>query len=225
MLAFYLLGFTGLLLSGCSSMHSDNPDEAQSSMLFASLGGEKYATDNPHLSSHLRAINNYRPEQSASNPTQIVTAEPKVVSKPKAYPYDQKLSHEILAALISQDALKHAHIRVSGYYGDILIFGEVPDQQAVALAQNIASSFKQVKNIRTALTVGDNLPAAQRAEDSINNTQVKAEIAKLDIPHSHLQVATNANQVFIVGPLSAEQRQQVKGQLEQLGFIHAVYFF
>ena len=212
-LLLFLISVSSLLLSGCSTFDAGDP--------------YSYASNNEALSVHLKSLNNHtptsyaKPMASAASMTQTAQKE-----KPKSYPYDdQKLSHEVLAALISQDGLKNSHIRVSGYYGDILILGEVPNQEAVELAQNIASSFQDVKSIQTALTIGENLPKSQRSEDSIKNTRVKSEIAKLDIPHSHLQVVTNNNQVFIVGPLNPADKQQIQYQLESLTYIDAVYFY
>ena len=106
-----------------------------------------------------------------------------------------------------------------------MILVEVPNQDAVELAQNIAASFQGVKTIQTALTIGENLTKSQRSEDSIQNTRVKSEIAKLDIPHSHLQVVTNNNQVFIVGPVDPSDKQQIQHQLESLNSVDAVYFY
>ena len=228
MFALLLLGLSGALLSGCRHVNLEPGQESETqSLIFTSMDSHAYSTSDPALSAHLRAINDYRPTSHAQVQQKQKTASTtETQSKSKAYPADnQRLSNEILAALISQDDLKHAHIRVSGYYGNMLIFGEVPNEQAVQLAQNIASSFNKVKTVHTALRVGSNLSRAQRTEDSINNTEVKAEIAKLDIPHAHLQVATNANQVFIVGPLSQNDRTQLQHQLERLPFIDAVYFY
>ena len=191
------------------------------------MNSSSYGANNEALSVHLQYLNEHN-TQSYTKPSitagsSMQTAQEK---KPESYPYDdQKLSHEVLAALISQDGLKSSHIRVSGYYGDILILGEVPNQDAVELAQNIAASFQGVKTIQTALTIGENLTKSQRSEDSIKNTRVKSEIAKLDIPHSHLQVVTNNNQVFIVGPVDPSDKQQIQYQLESLNSVDAVYFY
>lgn len=228
MLALFLLSLSGLVLSGCQQLgHEPSQASETQSLVFTSIDSQAYSSNDPNLSAHLRSLNDYRPSTLA-NKQQVQPAPDRLVekAKPKVYrPDNQKLSNEILAALISQDDLKHAHIRVTGYQGDMLIFGEVPNEQAVQLAQNIASSFGKVKTVRTALRVGKNLPKTQQTEDSINNTEIKAEIAKLDIAHAHLQVSTNANQVFIVGPLSDADRLKVQDQLERLHFVDAVYFY
>ena len=169
----------------------------------------------PAISAHLRTVNQHAPvNQKPTSPTA------------RSYKYDnQKLSHEVLAALISQDTLKSAHIQVAGFHGDLLILGEVPDESSIQLAQNIASSFQDVKNLQTDLTVGKNLNIRQRAADSASNTQVKSEIANLGIPHSHLQILTNNNKVYIVGPVSKSDQLVIEQNLLALTNIDNVYFY
>lgn len=204
-----LLSLSVFLLTGCQMMDSK----------------PSYAANSDALTQHLQAVNAQRGLQSAKVDHDSQEHRTKLAKK-SHYSYDdQKLSHEVLAALISQDELKNAHIRVAGYHGDILILGEVPSQHSVELAQNIAASFQDVKSIKTALTVGDNIPAVLRAEDSLTNTTVKNEIAKLDVPHSHLQVVTNGRKTFIVGPLNVEDQSVIKQHLDTLDVIDAVYFY
>lgn len=204
-----LLPLSLLLLTGCQ-MFDNKPT---------------YSANNAALTQHLQNVNARNGIQSAKLQTHDTTTDTKTKKKAHYAYDDQKLSHEVLAALISQDELKNAHIRVAGYYGDILILGEVPSQHAVELAQNIAASFQDVKSIKTALTIGDNIPAGLRAEDSLTNTTVKNEIAKLDVQHSHLQVVTNGRKTFIVGPLNIDDQNTIKQHLGSLDVIDAVYFY
>lgn len=187
------------------------------SAIFLIISGcSMYDTESdPAISAHLRTVNQYAPvNQKPTSPTA------------RSYKYDnQKLSHEVLAALISQDTLKSAHIQVAGFHGDLLILGEVPDESSIQLAQNIASSFQDVKNLQTDLTVGKNLNIRQRAADSASNTQVKSEIANLGIPHSHLQILTNNNKVYIVGPVSKSDQLVIEQNLLALTNIDNVYFY
>ena len=170
----------------------------------------------PAISAHLRTVNQYATAPEAQKPK---------LSSSRSYKYDnQKLSHEVLAALLSQDALKSAHIQVAGFHGDLLILGEVPNESSVQLAQNIAASFQGVKNLQTDLTIGKNLDIRQRAADSASNTQVKSEIANLGIPHSHLQILTNNNKVYIIGPVSKSDQLVIEQNLLALTNVDHVYF-
>jgi osmotically-inducible protein OsmY len=187
--------------------------------LFLTMSGCRMVDtqSDPAISAHLRTVN-----QNAATPLNQKPVSPTA----KSYRYDnQKLSHEVLAALLSQDALKSAHIQVAGYHGDLLILGEVPNESSVQLAQNIASSFQDVKNLQTDLTVGKNLNIRQRAADSASNTQVKTEIANLGIPHSHLQILTNNNKVYIIGPVSNSDQLVIEQNLLALTNVDNVYFY
>ena len=72
------------------------------------MNSSSYGANNEALSAHLKSLNEHN-TQSYTKPSIIAgsnmqTAQEK---KPESYPYDdQKLSHEVLAALISQDGLK-----------------------------------------------------------------------------------------------------------------------
>jgi osmotically-inducible protein OsmY len=168
------------------------------------------------VAAHLRTVQQYANKSS-------VPVEKKTT---RSYRYDnQKLSHEVLAALLSQDALKTAHLQVAGYHGDLLILGEVRDEASIQLALNIASSFENVKNLRTDLTIGKNIDARQRAADSAVNTQVKSEISNLGVPHSHLHILTNNNKVYIIGPVSKRDQLVIEQNLLALTTVNQVYFY
>ena len=179
--------------------------------------------NNEALSAHLRNINKNSARLAKTQHTN--QAQPIAARKlPLGYD-DQKLSHEVLAALLSQDELRKSHIKVASYFGDILILGEVPNQQSIELTQNIAASFEHVKTIKTSLTVGENISQSQRALDSITNTKIKSVIAQLDIEHSHLNIMTNDNKVFVLGQLPKENQELIQKQLSSIPEIQGVYFY
>ena len=184
-------------------------------LLSGCQNGSVYIDDDEAMSERLRAMNADRiaPTQQAH-------------LSQGTYRYDnQKLSHEVLSALLSQDTLRTAHLQVAGYHGDLLILGEVPDEDSVLLAQNIAASFDRVKHIRTDLVVGKNLATEQRAQDSLANTQVKAAIAQTGVPHAHLHIITNNKKVYIVGPVSTKDKAVLERELLLLSHIQQVYFY
>ena len=200
---FVMLSACALLLTGCRNQ-------------------DVYIGDDSAMSDHLRAVNAH---SKMTHTAQVSPSSRPVVSRADYKYDDQKLSHEVLAALLSQDELKKSHIRVAGYHGDLLILGEVPSESSIILAQNIAASFDTVKSIQTDLVDGDNLPAGQRAADSLATTLVKTEIAKLDVPHAHLHIVTNNNKVYVVGPLSDKDKSQVQDQIMTMTNVDGVYFY
>ncbi|MEC8882852.1 MAG: BON domain-containing protein [Pseudomonadota bacterium] len=205
---FALILATGsLFISGC---HNQGPSD------------EHFENDEA-LSAHLRSINKNSARLAKvqqSTQAQSIAAN----NAPLEYD-DQKLSHEVLAALLSQEELRKSHIKVASYFGDILILGEVPDQKSIELAQNIAASFEHVKTIKTSLTIGENISQSQRALDSITNTKIKTAIAQLDIEHSHLNITTNNNMVFVLGQLPKENQDLIQKQLSNIPEIQGVYFY
>ena len=204
-----IIATASLFLSGCNNQRPSGV----------------YFEDNEALSAHLRSINKNSDrlaiaKAQQSPPAHLIAAK----NLPLEYD-DQKLSHEVLAALLSQDELRKSHIKVASYFGDILILGEVPDQKSIELAQNIAASFESVKTIKTSLTIGENISQSQRALDSIINTRIKSAIAQLDIEHSHLNIMTNDNKVYVLGQLPLESQALIQQQLGSIPEIQGVYFY
>lgn len=181
----------------------------------------RYYDDSSTLSAQLHSINSRPVAVSAIDTMPQHTAH----DDRKLRYDDQALSHEILAALISQQELKQAHIKVVSYFGDVLLVGEVPNQESMSLAQNITASFDHVKSIKSSLTVGQNLSQSQQAQDSITNTKIKATIAQLDIGHAHLNITTNNNRVFVLGPLTSEQQLLIQDHLSTVPEVQKVYFY
>ena len=183
----------------------------------------EYFENNEALSAHLRSINK---KSARIAKVQQSTQGHSIAAKNPSLKYDdQKLSHEVLAALLSQEELRKSHIKVASYFGDILILGEVPDQKSIELAQNIAASFEHVKTIKTSLTIGENISQSQRALDSMTNTKIKSAIAQLDIEHSHLNITTNNNTVFVLGQLPKENQELIQKQLSSIPEIQGIYFY
>ena len=199
---FLVLGV--LFISGCNQNGPSN----------------EYFDNDEALNAHLKSLNKKSARLAENN-----THSNALTSNATLKYDDQKLSHEILAALLSQEELRKSHIKVASYFGDILIVGEVSDQKSIELAQNIAASFEQVKTIKTSLTIGENLSQSQRALDSMTNTKIKTAIAQLDISHSHLNITTNDGKIFVLGPLSEDDQNLIQTKLSGIPEIQGVYFY
>jgi osmotically-inducible protein OsmY len=172
------------------------------------------------FSSYIENLNVDRFENTQSNTTSNPTLTPFIESQA-----DRTLNHEILSALISQDSLKSAHISVYSSSGNVLVLGEVPDQESAVIARNIIASIDNVQSIQTALTIGPTISRAQRTTDSITTTEVKTAIRKIDIPHKNLQVITHNNRVYIIGLVSYDDQRLITEHLTASGIYNLVLFY
>jgi osmotically-inducible protein OsmY len=144
----------------------------------------------------------------------------------RARPRDnQQLAHTVLGALLSDGSLNNSHIQVASYHGDLLVVGEVQNQANITQAQSILRETQGVKSVALELKPTKNNSVSQQAQDSRTTTKVRKKLQTLGITFSHLQVITNGGKVYLMGSVSAEEKQQITHALYQIQEVQSVQFF
>ena len=96
--------------------------------------------------------------------------------------------------------LESAHIVAVSFNGNVLLTGQVPNEDLRARAAQVAASVKNVKSVRNELTVGANSSFAARSADTLITAKVKSKLlTAANIKDSRVKVVTENGVVFLLG--------------------------
>lgn len=195
-----------LLLTGCNSKTANTRKQTISFHSTSTASNPMYQSDVSGVET--QTTRSYTPLRSRARPRD-----------------NQQLAHTVLGALLSDDALNNSHIQVASYQGDLLVVGEVQNQANIAQAQNILRETQGVKSVALELKPKQNNSISQQAQDSRTTTKVRKKLQTLGVSFSHLQVITNGGKVYLMGSVSAEEKQQISHALYQIQEVQSVQFF
>jgi osmotically-inducible protein OsmY len=98
------------------------------------------------------------------------------------------------------------HVNVTSYNRQVLLTGEVPNQQDKQLVEKIVSEVENVRNIVNELTVMGNSTLAQRASDTLVTSRVKANLVDArDLIASAFKVNTERGTVYVMGRVTQRE--------------------
>ena len=116
-----------------------------------------------------------------------------------AYVDDEAIEQKI-SALIGQNFGNTNHVNATSYNRNVLLTGEVQDENVKAEAQRLASTVKNVRAVVNELVVGPSSSLSSRTNDTAITTNVKAKFVNNKVfSINHVKIVTEAGIVFLLG--------------------------
>jgi len=114
---------------------------------------------------------------------------------------------EIKASQQLRKALnEEAHVNVTSYNLNVLLTGEVPNQEAKVEAENIVKATESVRNITNELVVGPKSSITDRGNDTYLTSKIKAKfVAEKDFAPNNVKIVTEASTVYLLGIVSTHE--------------------
>ncbi len=114
---------------------------------------------------------------------------------------------ELRAGSRLRDALgDRAHVNITSYNRQVLLTGEVPNENDKQLAEQIATKVENVKGIVNELAVRGNTSLAQRSSDTLVTGKVKASLVdEKDLYVGAFKVVTERGVVYLMGRVTQRE--------------------
>lgn len=96
--------------------------------------------------------------------------------------------------------LAQSHVNVTSFNGQVLLTGQVPDQNVKQEAENITTRTREVRKIHNELEVAGPTSAIVRTNDTYLTSRVKLQLlADKNVPGSRIKVVTENSTVYLMG--------------------------
>lgn len=110
------------------------------------------------------------------------------------------------AARIREHLGERVHINITSYNRQVLLTGEVPNEQDKQLAEQVVSRIENVRSITNELGVLGHSTLTQRSSDALVTGRVKANLIDAkDISSSAFKVVTERGVVYLLGRITARE--------------------
>jgi osmotically-inducible protein OsmY len=114
--------------------------------------------------------------------------------------------------LVTRDPLlrDNGHINATCYNGQLLLTGEVPDQQSSELLAQRAARLPRVRMVKNELTVGPVTDSATRTKDTATTSRVKSRLLSelgAGLAH-HIKVVTENGTVYLMGLVTRDEAER-----------------
>ena len=118
---------------------------------------------------------------------------------------------ELRAASRVREALgDRGHVNVASYNRQVLLTGEVPDEQAKQTAEQVAGRVENVKGVVNELTVRANSTLTERSNDTLITGKVKATIVDdSQLTINAFRVVTERGIVYLMGRVTQREANRV----------------
>lgn len=104
------------------------------------------------------------------------------------------------------DLDKRSNIEVNSFNGVILITGQVPDEELIAIATATAESVRNVRQVNNELQVRSNLSFATKISDSYLHKKVKLKLAQQsELKGTDIDVIIEDSVVYLMGLVTEDQ--------------------
>ncbi len=114
--------------------------------------------------------------------------------------------------IVTRDAhlRDNSHINATSYNGQLLLSGEIPDQQSSEQLAAQAARLQRVVVVKNALTIGPVSDSATRTADTRTTSRVKSRlIAEVGAAQAqHIKVVTENATVYLMGLVSRDEAAQ-----------------
>lgn len=101
---------------------------------------------------------------------------------------------------------EEAHVNVTSYNLNVLLTGEVPNQEAKAEAENIVKAIENVKNITNEIVIGPKSTISDRANDTYLTSVVKGNfVAEKNFAANSVKIVTEASVVYLMGIVTTRE--------------------
>ena len=103
---------------------------------------------------------------------------------------------------------KVSRVIVSAYQGQILLIGQVPNQQLKTEAQRVVSHVEGVRDIYNELRINHPISFSQVTKDSWITTKIRSQLLTTDkVKSTNVKVITENGEVFLLGLVTHKQAQ------------------
>ncbi len=110
------------------------------------------------------------------------------------------------AARLREHLGERVHINITSYNRQVLLSGEVPNEQDKQLAEQVVSRIENVRAIVNELAVLGHSTLTQRSSDALVTGRVKSNLIDArDISASAFKVVTERGVVFLLGRVTARE--------------------
>lgn len=110
------------------------------------------------------------------------------------------------AARLREHLGERVHINITSYNRQVLLSGEVPNEQDKQLAEQVVSRIENVRAIVNELAVLGQSTLTQRSSDALVTGRVKSNLIDArDISSSAFKVVTERGVVFLMGRVTARE--------------------
>lgn len=110
------------------------------------------------------------------------------------------------ASRIREHLGERVHINITSYNRQVLLTGEVPNEQDKQLAEQVISRIENVRSITNELAVLGPSTLTQRSSDALVTGRVKANLIDArDLNASAVKVVTERGVVYLMGRVTARE--------------------
>ncbi|MCL2162380.1 MAG: BON domain-containing protein [Betaproteobacteria bacterium] len=118
------------------------------------------------------------------------------------YVEDESIEWKV-SDLIRKNFGSHNHVRATSYNRNVLLTGEVQDENVRAEAQRLAGTVANVRTVVNELVIGPASSFSSRSNDAAITSNVKARFVNNKVfSPTHVKVVTEAGVVFLLGIVS-----------------------
>lgn len=110
------------------------------------------------------------------------------------------------ATRIREHLGERVHINITSYNRQVLLTGEVPNEQDKQLAEQVVSRVENVRSITNELGVQSHSTLTQRSSDALVTGRVKANLIDAkDLNSTAFKVVTERGAVYLMGRVTARE--------------------
>ncbi len=103
---------------------------------------------------------------------------------------------------------EEAHVNITSFKGNVLLTGEVPDENAKIKAENTVKAIESVRNVTNELTVGFKTSISSRANDTYLTSKVKAQfVSENRFQANYVKVVTENSVVYLLGYVTQKEAE------------------
>jgi osmotically-inducible protein OsmY len=120
---------------------------------------------------------------------------------------DVSIDYHAHEALVADKTLNtEAHIVAASYNHVLLLIGEAPTEALKSRAEELVKNLPDVKRVVNKITIEKPTTLAQRSNDTMITTNVKARmLSTTNLKATHIKVITENSTVYLLGRISHEQ--------------------
>ncbi|MDP3677488.1 MAG: BON domain-containing protein [Methylotenera sp.] len=101
-----------------------------------------------------------------------------------------------------------AHVNITSFKGNVLLTGEVPDENAKTKAGDIVTATESVRSVTNELTIGPKTSISSRTNDAYLTSKVKAQfVTENRFQANYVKVVTENSVVYLMGSVSQKEAE------------------
>ena len=101
-----------------------------------------------------------------------------------------------------------SHVNITSYKANVLLTGEVPDENAKTKAGNIILGIENVRSITNELTIGPVTSISSRTNDAYLTSKIKAQfVSENRFQANYVKVVTENSVVYLLGYVTQKEAE------------------